>query len=786
LVEQDRINLVKEFKETQKNNDFIVLTTYCFDPAFFDTYLLHDLTANNPAAEIVILIDGQQYQKTYARFTKETGVTYHLIPVYGMRGFFHPKIFFFLSKVKREMTLYVGSGNITLRGFTNNAELVTKIAGTARELGTTILDAERLLSDLLAGFVQEKKATDIIKESITSLSEIQEASSSDNSSSVLIHNLENPILDQLLARIQGKEFDSIFMLAPFLSSDPEVLDRLTNATAAKDVTLALQPGNHNLANVLPYQKLFAEKNVSFSIKQAEFEERNRDFHSKIIFLSGKDCVLLVGSPNLTKAALIEQAKSGNVECAIYHEGKSLAEILREIKLADPVDLSKLLDVRNIQNDSDFNLLKIYSADFDEISHVVKLKTERLSLPAKIKIIMHDNSTIEREISLDSGEAIISVGSKIPLEIIALCGDKSSQRRIFFDKHHFIKRIARSRVAFSELSERLFMDSSVDFSDLLAMVSSLAFHSLGTDGEETGSPSPKEREKRRIFMPSKLRGFSSSSTLLRNLQEITLWINYRRKGIQETEAAYAGEEDSSPEDPGIPSYPMHLDAEEERTNLILKIVDELDRIILLFASQSIDSKDDSILAGQAVFLNFFLKIFREGVNGEILESLSDKLLTNLEHLKTANCKKENFLRFFATLVTASYCYGYSFPGLYVRGFDCSDLTEKEAYQQVRKYAEENSRLYFNEEQLVLEKFWNIYSAILVHFQSPTTFAQEAMKAAEQVVIEKDPEIVQLLGNILVAFKRSNWSKDGIITNVKRLIGGQEIPQDRLRIIKEFIE
>ena len=97
MAKKDRINLINEFKEEQTNNDFIILTTYCFDPIFFDTYLLNKLQYNNPNSEIVILIDAEQYEKSYDNFTDLTGKNYHLIPIY-MNKVFHPKIFLFASK----------------------------------------------------------------------------------------------------------------------------------------------------------------------------------------------------------------------------------------------------------------------------------------------------------------------------------------------------------------------------------------------------------------------------------------------------------------------------------------------------------------------------------------------------------------------------------------------------------------------------------------------------------------------------------------------------------------
>lgn len=97
MAQDDRLNLIKEFSE-QKNNKIIILTTFNFDPFFFDSYLLPSLRENNRLAEIVVLVDDGQYHLASNSFTNITGVQYHLIPIRLPRGVFHPKFFMFISE----------------------------------------------------------------------------------------------------------------------------------------------------------------------------------------------------------------------------------------------------------------------------------------------------------------------------------------------------------------------------------------------------------------------------------------------------------------------------------------------------------------------------------------------------------------------------------------------------------------------------------------------------------------------------------------------------------------
>ena len=97
MAENDRINLIDEFSKL-RNNHVIILTSFNFDPFFFDSYILPVLEKQNRTAQIVVLIDEGQYNLAFSRFTNRTGIDYHLIPVRLRHGVFHPKFFLFSSK----------------------------------------------------------------------------------------------------------------------------------------------------------------------------------------------------------------------------------------------------------------------------------------------------------------------------------------------------------------------------------------------------------------------------------------------------------------------------------------------------------------------------------------------------------------------------------------------------------------------------------------------------------------------------------------------------------------
>ena len=120
MAEQNIIDLPKKITE-QKNNDLIIFTTYTFDPIFFDAYILKKLKENNPKAAIIVLMDSKLKSKLEEKkdFTAQSGSTYALIGISG--NLFHPKIFMFGSKSKKQ--IFLGSHNLTNSGLAVNLEL---------------------------------------------------------------------------------------------------------------------------------------------------------------------------------------------------------------------------------------------------------------------------------------------------------------------------------------------------------------------------------------------------------------------------------------------------------------------------------------------------------------------------------------------------------------------------------------------------------------------------------------------------------------------------------------
>lgn len=777
MAKQDRIDLIKEFTKIQKDNDYIILTTYCFDPFFFDVYLLNKIQNNNPTAEIILLVDAEQYEKSYNRFTKNTGRTYHLVPVYMNNGVFHPKFFLFLSESKKKLTLYIGSGNITLQGFTRNVELISKIEYTLTEMHPDINKILEILNGLLTkNLVSETKVVKIIQE-IVSVLPSGKSDTKENPNYVILHNLEKPILSQLLNEIKDKKFKELLILAPFYSQTPNVLKELVNNINVERVILALQKNNHNLKNISHYSELLSKRGIFFEVKEACFEEPKRTFHSKILYLNGKEQYLLVGSPNFTELAMLRTAQNGNFECAILYKDVNAKRIIDSIHLNEIENLNDLLKTAESKQEISKNshLLKIYSVDFDEINRTLKVKTEKINEKAFVSVLLENSGKpIHYEKQLDRGEIHILIPEGIPKEITIICGTKRAHRRIFYDKKYFFKRIVRSPLSFKEISDRLYNDFSIDISELLTLINGLSKR-LEIQEKAIKEEKPSKEPKLKFYLPSKTRKISEISSLLRTLQEFYDWIEYRKHKTRELEESYS---DEDLEEEPKPQYLRSFDKEEKIKRLINRIINKLNQVLLMSVLNSTDkSKEDALANAQTIFIYCFLRMFQNFINEEIFNIFVNTLEQNLKKIKREKCSQDSRIKLFSHILALNYCHDpttmvprekYIMRDLLFY----FDLINRDNYYRVKQFVKEFIRQYYVKIEFNNDKFIEYYSDMMKFVFSPNDINKGIIDITNRILEEKDKEIIKMLGRTLYNLK-SIWS-----------ITGSTL--DKIRKIKENIE
>lgn len=713
MVEQNRINLVEELTKNQKNNLQIILTTFCFDPVFFDNFLLKKLEQNNPNADLVVLVDASQYKKSLDQFTSLTGTKYQLVPVYLEKGFFHPKLFIFLSDEK--LTLYIGSANLTLQGLTNNAELISKIECYLNEKNTFFKEINPILSNIIEkGLVRDDSVIQVFDEVKEKLLQ-DELFGGEDSSIKIFHNLQSPILPQIMSEIKNWEFEELFVLAPFLSKQPKLFIETFKHITPKKVILGLQRGNNNLEEIDNYCDLMKQKNISFDVKEASFLEEgsNRPFHSKIFFFKGINPCFFVGSPNFTEYAMLNTVENGNFECGVLYKGVSFDEILNSINLVKTQDINSLLSPKRpdeLDKSAESNL-RIYSVNYDDFSKKLSVKTEKIPNEAKYILEFESGEKIEENTNLKDGIFEIPNLTQTPRKITIDCGNKSFTRSIFYDKNRFFKKLFTTSVSIEEITQQLEQVPSFDTGLVESLLVSLSKKMQGQLITKTKTNNTKQikKDKPKLSHPSRVKSFPKIGWL-RNLEIISNYLSIKNSEPDQLEE----------------TFPEKLTKQEIKTkqNRVLqprdfekiskRFLNNLDEFLQKCAEEfETKNKDSGLLNYQILFIKTFWTHFKtitpdkKEIDCEILENFLEKLDKDLESIDSANCSEEELLKMFKWAVAFNYYYNYNYaerPYIDRNLIPSPLIINKNTYIQTKKFTQETlyqalSARKFNEEEFI---------------------------------------------------------------------------------------
>jgi hypothetical protein len=765
MAKKNRINLINEFAKSQRNNDYIILTTYCFDPFFFDSYLLPKIIRNNYTAEIIVLMDSEQYDNSYERFTSMTGTSYHLVPIRIEKGVFHPKFHLFFSESKHKLSFYVGSNNLTLQGFTGNAELVAKFEydlgdglGRSGERGLEFL---RFMVD--QNIIRDKKVKTILNE-LLDIPLIKNARINPDTGVHFVHNIYVPIIEQIMAEVIETDFEELFLLAPFFSSNANVIQEILKTKNIGKVTLGTQKGNHNLKDLKAYEDLCKKNGIDFSIKAASLEGKRR-LHSKVLEFKGDKNYLLMGSPNMTNYALMNNASRGNLECGIFLSGINSEEIIdNELKIKGIKDIKDFLESRiPIITASKPRSLEVYSVKYQKYRNLLTLTTKPLDEEVEVKIETNSPSnTITETKNLSEGKAEFHISEGIPFEVTLSLNGESVRRRIFYDKNYFFKRISRARVSFKDITDRLFLNASFSPEDLMILLGGLGKsleqmrQTEGSKGETPLEPGERPpRPERPSVEPSVIR----IDPLLRELNKIYDAVVAEKREIAETEEDF--QEENGEKTPHRPHYSQY-----DKSRIIWRIISKTDKIIWTHVLMAKDEEyNEAVINSQALFIHFFLKVFREiHIDEEILEDLHDLMEENLDEATIKDTKLKSRLKLFSHMVVMDYINGFSDP-FYSEThiFDIDELTEKKNFETIREFSE---KLIENLGQPFLMEEFRVYYAELVKFTlTSSNVSKSIIRLCERLMEEKDEDLFWIIEDII---QKNHFSVDGMIPIIWTMI------------------
>ena len=770
----DPINLINEFTECQSDNDYIVLTTFCFDPFFFDKYLFHKIRANNPESEILVLIDGNQYTQSLERFTNETGRKYHLIPIYLKNGVFHPKVFLFVSRERKVATIYIGSSNLTLTGFTRNAEIITKIKYSEESIDLNINSIKDFFNNLVKyDYIREEKAIRIINQSLESLP--VEGKIDENPEYRIIHNTTTPILPKMIEDIDQTSYYETVILAPFFASNESVISHMLGYILISKFRVALQKNNHNLASLHPYISYFTKNGTCYEIDEAKFaNDESRTFHSKLIYLKGGLQYLLVGSPNMTRRALLENATNGNVECAVFFKGIQAQKIIENLKLIEVGDVNEIVNSRNMikHTENSSNIIKIYSAEFEESTKSVHIITEPLVEDVLVCLsIEGQNESLEEYFDLSEGEFRISTPKGIPIEISIFSKEKSARRRIYYDQNNIFRNISRTKGSFKQISDRLSHDFTLDISEIHAIIIGFTkrnevIKNVKLDDERKKTVLNKS-DCTQFPKPSKIYNIHSTTSFLRHLSRLYQSIHHHQNLKHNYEDINLDEIDGEETCCRV-GYQYHkYETSNNGCKISNKDLDKLIKYISDILIQSVivsdeDNPKDAFVHAQAIFVTLVSRIlgpYQQIIGNYRFDNIIQILENNMKDIDHEDVTKSSAIDLFKHLLIINYCYNLRIHAQFMSTiFSHVDFLDIDVYYDVKKSVKDYQDNYYSDNSLfLLQHFQDHFCSLITYIFSSSTIENGPVEIIQAIVEAKDQEFTDFLGKILLKLKYGAWDQ-----------------------------
>ena len=312
-----RSDILKAIAGSKEVTNAIILT-HNIDFVFLQTVVLAAFRkCGHPT--ITVFADAQCAAESFAHqapVLDGLGVRYRVVPVVMSPGFrFHPKAV--LLSGEKDATLFVGSGNLTFGGWRENAEVWMRfdatvdgapVFGEFNHYSKMIL--ERVpLSDAIKGELAE--AFDAATRRWLSEERLS------TSPTLLGRAGSGASLLESLQGVKGVEpIDELVVCSPYFDAQGAALHALIEQTAANSATVLCQPSGSTLT-----RKAFDAAGGTANLQQVSFEHVSVDGEARAAFihakfyglLRGGEALVIAGSANCSRAALVASGSAGNAE-----------------------------------------------------------------------------------------------------------------------------------------------------------------------------------------------------------------------------------------------------------------------------------------------------------------------------------------------------------------------------------------------------------------------------------------------------------------------------------------
>ena len=316
----ERQNIIKLLGDRTNIYHSALLTTYSFDPIYFEAVYLSTLRKLG-ITNVVVLMDASMYDQLLS----DSNYQCHRVSQYNYTlvrkesfhsGVFHPKVVLLFGE--EEGTLIVGSGNLTYSGLANNDEIwnAFHIQGNNSIHYPLFYQAWKYLSKSAnqTSSLVSRQIDWMLEQSPWLHQETTDSTvllSSGEECTLLYNTAESTILDKLLLSIGDKRIVSIKVIAPFYDAEGDALSALKKQLAPKEVQCILDLERQSA----PYSLLKTDTSTVF----CKVDSSN-PLHAKIFELQAEDETwLLCGSANAGNMALGTGHYAFNDEvCILLH------------------------------------------------------------------------------------------------------------------------------------------------------------------------------------------------------------------------------------------------------------------------------------------------------------------------------------------------------------------------------------------------------------------------------------------------------------------------------------
>lgn len=269
--------------------DHAVLTTYSFNLRFFEEWVLRSLWAAE-VRNVVVFVDRLRLGEALLdRAPTLAGRGYHLVSGACAKHAFHPKLL--LVSGRDGARLCVSSANLTADGQLRNAESAIAFDANLPGHRRPILEAGELFRRLSAEAPPHTAGA--IQAALAALPD----GADEESPYRLLHNLDRRLLDSFPPSGRTRA------IAPFVDADGAAARRLHERG---ELTVVVDG-----REIAAAPEFFA---AEWEVEARRFDSRLHGKAYEVATPAGR--WVLLGSPNLSRSALLQPAAGGNLEVAV--------------------------------------------------------------------------------------------------------------------------------------------------------------------------------------------------------------------------------------------------------------------------------------------------------------------------------------------------------------------------------------------------------------------------------------------------------------------------------------